>query len=262
MSDGSASAVAPVKTIITGASGRMGKMLLEKAAAAGLNAVGVSRPYTSEKLAAACAGADLVILSAPARNLEELVQLIAPFMEKNAILSDITSVKEAPMRQMQAHWQGPVVGTHPLFGPKNDPGAHLPVAITPGENATEADACKVAQFFREIGCHVFRATPEEHDRAVARVQNLNFITNLAYFAALAGQKDLLPYLTPSFERRKKAAKKMLTEDAGMFAGLFEANPHSHEAARQYRRMLNLAASGDIDLLCQRAQWWWKADLDS
>ena len=80
--------------------------------------------------------------------------------------------------------------------------------------------------------------------------------SVAYFALLAGQKDLLPFLTPSFRRRQNAARKMLTEDAQLFAGLFEANPHSHEAVRQYRQMLNLAAAGDIDLLCRRAQWWW------
>ena len=48
-----------------------------------------------------------------------------------------------------------------------------------------------------------------------------------------------------------------TEDGTMFTGLFEANPYSHEAVRQYRKMLNVAAAGDIELLCRRAQWWWK-----
>ena len=92
---------------------------------------------------------------------------------------------------------------------------------------------------------------------MARIQNMNFITNLTYFAMLAGEDDLLPFLTPSFRRRLHAAGKMLTEDARLFADLFEANTHSHEAVRQYRNMLNLAAAGDVDLLCRRAQWWWK-----
>ena len=74
---------------------------------------------------------------------------------------------------------------------------------------------------------------------------------------LAGQEALLPYITPSFRRRLHAAEKMLTEDGTMFTGLFEANPYSHEAVRQYRKMLNVAAAGDIELLCRRAQWWWK-----
>ena len=91
----------------------------------------------------------------------------------------------------------------------------------------------------------------------ARVQNMNFITNLAYFApGWQGRKTCCP-TSPSFRRRLHAAEKMLTEDGTMFTGLFEANPYSHEAVRQYRKMPNAAAAGDIELLCRRAQWWWK-----
>ena len=52
-------------------------------------------------------------------------------------------------------------------------------------------------------------------------------------------------------------RQLTIEDGTMFTGLFEANPYSHEAVRQYRKMLNVAAAGDIELLCRRAQWWWK-----
>ena len=78
-------------------------------------------------------------------------------------------------------------------------------------------------------------------------------------SALAGDEELLPYITPSFRRRQAAARKMLTEDGAMFCALFEANPYSHEAVRQYRQMLNVAAGGDIDLLCRRARWWWREE---
>ena len=53
-----------------------------------------------------------------------------------------------------------------------------------------------------------------------------------------------------------AARKMLTEDAPMFAGPFDANPYSQEAVRQYSKLLNIASAGDIDLLCNRAVHWW------
>ena len=166
-------------------------------------------------------------------------------------------MKVRPLQQMEAIWPGPVVGTHPLFGPATPDEDGLPVTVTPGRTAREEDTALVEAFFRALGCGTFRATADEHDRAMARVQNMNFITNLAYFALLAGQEDLLPYITPSFRRRLHAAEKMLTEDGTMFTGLFEANPYSHEAVRQYRKMLNVAAAGDIELLCRRAQWWWK-----
>ena len=177
------------------------------------------------------------------------------------MLADITSVKEIPLQQMEKIWAGPVVGTHPLFGPQPEPEADQPVAIVPGANAGQEHLELASGFFTALGCRVFGSTAEKHDKAMARIQNMNFITSLAYFALLAGQDDLLPFVTPSFVRRQNAARKMLTEDAHMFAGLFEANPYSYEAVRQYRQMLNLAAAGDIDLLCQRARWWWQDDAN-
>ena len=252
----------PVKTVIVGSTGRMGAMLLGRARAAGLTAEGVDVPLTPETLAPACAGADLAVICVPAAVFSEVIAAVCPHLPPTAVLADITSVKEIPLRQMEGAWQGPVVGTHPLFGPQPDPLADQPVAIVPGTNAAQDHVELASGFFTAIGCRVFGTTAEKHDKAMARIQNMNFITSLAYFALLAGQDELLPFLTPSFLRRQNAARKMLTEDARMFAGLFEANPYSYEAIRQYRQMLNLAAAGDIDLLCQRARWWWQDDANA
>lgn len=251
----------PVKTVIVGSTGRMGAMLLGRARAAGLTVEGVDVPLTPEILAPACAGADVAIICVPAAVFKKVIAAVCPHLPPTAVLTDITSVKEIPLQQMEAAWAGPVVGTHPLFGPQPDPEADQPVAIVPGANAGQEHVELASGFFTALGCRVFCSTAEKHDKAMARIQNMNFITSLAYFALLAGQDDLLPFVTPSFLRRQNAARKMLTEDARMFAGLFEANPYSYEAVRQYRQMLNLAAAGDIDLLCQRARWWWQDDAN-
>ena len=246
----------PAKTVIIGERGRMGAMLLARARAAGLAVSGADTPLTPETLAPACADAELALVCVPAAVFRHVLDAVCPHVPAGAVLADITSVKETPLRQMEAAWPGAVVGTHPLFGPRPDPSADQPVAIVPGHLSQGRPLALAAGFFSALGCRVFLSTAEAHDRAVARIQNLNFITSLAYFALLAGKEDLLPFVTPSFHRRLDAARKMLTEDAPMFAGLFEANPHSATAVRQFRRMLHLAAAGDIDLLCQRARWWW------
>lgn len=244
------------RTAIVGNKGRMGAMLERKALEVGLDVAGVDLPFVAEDLARALRDADLALICVPARHLAEVASKVAKHLPEKAILADITSVKETPMRQMEDIWPGAVVGTHPLFGPGNKAGDDLPVVLVRGKKTEERHVDRVSLFFEKIGCRVFESTAIIHDQAMARIQNMNFITNLAYFAVLAGQEDLLPFLTPSFERRKNAAEKMLNEDADMFANLFEANGHSHEAVRQYRKMLNVAASGDIDLLCKKARWWW------
>jgi prephenate dehydrogenase len=244
------------KVVLVGARGRMGAMLCARAAEHGLAATGVDIPLSPEILISACADAALAILCVPASVFDETARIICPCLPPQAVLCDITSVKEIPLRQMEKHWSGPVVGTHPLFGPASADNDNI-VAIVPGRGAETKHLALVQKFFLSIGCRTFETSAREHDQAMASIQGMNFITTLAYFALLAGKEEILPFITPSFRRRMEASQKMLTEDSELFSGLFNANPHSLEAVRRYRQMLNLAASGDIELLCERAKWWWK-----
>ncbi|MBQ9536273.1 MAG: prephenate dehydrogenase [Desulfovibrionaceae bacterium] len=250
----------PSKTLLVGSRGRMGAMLHREAQACGLCTVGVDQPLSQEVVKDKAAGAELVLFCVPAKVLASVLETVCPYLPRDCIVADITSVKEQPLKDMQRIWPGEVVGTHPLFGPNFDRQEPLPVAIVPGRAQAKAIA-RTASFFTALGFQTFECTAYVHDRAMASLQNLNFISTLAYFALLGDHKELLPFMTPSFRRRLAAAKKMLTEDAQMFAGLFEVNRFSHELVRQYTKVLSLAACGDIELLLEKAQWWLQAEKD-
>ncbi len=246
---------------LVGGGGRMGRMLCRRADEAKLRISSLEKPLTEERIRTEFAQATVVFFCVPAVSLADVVPFVCRYLPENCIVSDITSVKELPMRIMEQHWPGDVVGTHPLFGPSAE-GQDLPVAITPGSRSSEKSVAAVEKIMTSLGFRCFRTSPGEHDTAMSRIQNLNFITNLAYFAMLAQHTELLPFLTPSFRRRLAASKKMLTEDAPMFSGLFETNPMSQEAVRQFGTYLSLAASGDIEILSKKAQWWWTEENDT
>ncbi|NCC26215.1 MAG: prephenate dehydrogenase [Deltaproteobacteria bacterium] len=244
---------------LIGAQGRMGRMLGYGLASAGATVHFLDRPLTQDKLQAALPGSDIVILSVPIDAVNEVLENIAPHLGPDTILADICSVKTEPVRAMlQAH-AGPVVGTHPLFGPSPEPGTPLRVAIVPARNDEAATA--MAGLFRAMGHESFITSAEEHDRAMAYVQGLNFATTLAYLASAPQDMDIAKFLTPSFERRLEAARTMCTSDAGMFASMCEANPAMGEILRNFRSFLNIAAGGDLDLLSKRAGWWWQRNND-
>lgn len=246
------------RIVVAGCRGRMGAMLMERfRAAEDLEPVGLDRPYTDEETAAACRKARVVLLCVPATAIPELVDILKPHMAPDTILADITSVKELPMQSMEEHWDGPVVGTHPLFGPVQAEGLELRVTIVPGRHAAEDDVRLVESLFQGFGCLTFRATARDHDMAEARIQGVNFITSAVYFAMTAEDPELLPYITPSFMRRMNATEKQLMDDGALFTWLFEANPHSQTMIRRYRNLLSLAAAGDVDLILRKAQWWWQ-----
>ncbi len=245
------------KIAIVGSKGRMGAYFMRRLQKCGYEVSGVDMPLTEGAFRRACSRASLVLLCVPAHAMKNVLLMLVPHMPKHCILADITSVKVQALATMQKYWSGAIVGTHPLFGNKPPRGSDLPVTIVPTESTGEEQVAFVEELFTNLGCRTFRASAEQHDRAMAAIQNLNFITSLAYFAALAQDEELLPFLTPSFKRRQDAAHKLLTEDAELFAGLYEANPYSQELVRKYGAMLNIAAGGDIDLLVERASWWWE-----
>jgi prephenate dehydrogenase len=200
-------------------------------------------------------GADLVVLSAPISAMDQVAALAAPHLDGVQILADVCSVKVNPVRRMLAEYAGPVVGTHPLFGGALPAPEDRRVAVTPARDQDAADA--VCAWFRELGFIPFTSTPQAHDRALSYIQGLNFVSTVAYLATMAHDHETEKFLTPSFRRRLEAAKKMLTRDAKLFESIFEMNPESQDMVRRFRSHLNVAAGGDVDLLVQRAAWWWR-----
>jgi len=240
---------------IVGARGQMGALFVRAFHKAGYEVGSLDRPYTDEAIRAAVADADLVLLSVPVTATRAVAERLAPFLAEGAILCDVGSVKVNPLAQMLEAYQGPVVGTHPLFGPVIPEGFTPRVAVTPGRGIGAPEA--VADVFAKAGFTPFASTAEEHDRAMGVVQGLNFITTVAYLAAARQTPGIENFRTPSFERRLEAARKMLTQDRELFQVISEDNPFLQETVRQFTAYLDLAAGGDLDLLSARASWWWR-----
>jgi prephenate dehydrogenase len=243
---------------IVGARGQMGALFARAFHKAGYAVSTLDRPYTAEAMAAALEGADLVLLSVPVTAMRAVAEQLAPHLKPGAILADVCSVKVHPVAQMLAAYQGPVVGTHPLFGPVIPEGFVPRVAVTPGREPREGGAAAaVAEVFARAGYQPFDSTAEEHDHAMACVQGLNFITTVAYLAAARQIPGIEKFRVPSFERRLEAARKMLTQDRELFQLISEDNPFMQETVRQFASFVDIAAGGDLDLLSARASWWWR-----
>ncbi|GFK93974.1 T-protein [Fundidesulfovibrio magnetotacticus] len=240
---------------VVGASGKMGRLFTARCRREGLACFELDAPLDMDQAARALPRADLVLLCVPAQAVTEALRALAPLIPKGCAVADICSVKVRPLEEMLALHPGPVVGTHPLFGPVPPEGEAPRVAVCPGRG--EAACLQVEELLARLGFAPFRTTAHEHDRAMAYVQGLNFVSTVAYLAAQSAHEGFERFLTPSFTRRLEASRKLILEDAELFRLIFEANPHSLEAVRSFRNYLNVAAGGDLELLVERARSWWR-----
>ncbi len=260
----------PFSIALFGHAGRMGAMFAARLRTAGheVRGVDLARPVGHDAGSAslfldrnACAhavkGATVVLLCVPVSAYRDVLGVLRPLLLPSQLLMDIGSVKTLPLQWMEAAHQGPTVGTHPLFGPNPVASDNPVAALVPGTRVSDADLAAARALFQAAGFGTFTTTAEEHDRAVAYVQCLNFMTSAAYFAAVPQSASITPFLTPSFRRRLAEQRKLLTEDAPMFRVFTEANPLMGEVLEHFRAMLREAESGGLERLTTQAAGWYR-----
>ena len=256
------------KTIsIVGHTGKMGRMFAALWAKAGYSVHGVDRVPTADgalaldaaQLAKTLAKGEVVVLCVPVTAIAETLAHVSPHLRPHQVLADITSVKTLPMAAMEQAFAGPVVGTHPLFGPTPCP-EDMRVAITPGKEASDRHCAAVEHLFTDIHCTTFCTTPEEHDRGVGFAQSLNFAVCASFFATLANQPSIEPFLTPSFKRLMEAARKHLTVDTAMFCEFTGANPQFAHVVAEYDKVLARTTSDLAGIAATARIWYEKKEM--
>ncbi|MFG6360307.1 prephenate dehydrogenase [Taurinivorans muris] len=244
---------------IIGHNGKMGGTFFKRFQEAGHFVNGIDIPYDDTELFKSIRNTEIILFCIPAKTMEEMCEKIEGHIPCSCILMDVTSVKVLPIKSMEKHYGGPVIGTHPLFGPRSLDYKKICLCLGSYFKTMDTEKQKIKdtvyELFKQIGCEPFYAKAEEHDKAMAALQGLNFVTNVAYFAMTANMPEIKEFLTPSFMRRLEAGRASIQEDGTLFTGIFEANPYSQDIVRQYRSFLNVAAGGDMDVLVKLAQKW-------
>lgn len=151
---------------------------------------------------AAVAGAELVVLAAPATACLELLDgLAGPWraeVRDDATVTDVASTKAALIRRANAHGLR-FVGGHPMAGIESagfdaaraDLFAERPWVVVPGAVATAADLARVTELATACSARVVRLDdPEQHDRAVAAISHLPLVLAAALVEAVAGTPDV------------------------------------------------------------------------
>jgi len=137
---------------------------------------------TTDDPARAAAGADLVVIATPLSAYAEIGQRIAPALQPGAILTDVGSVKQAVIRDLQPHLPPGVhfVPGHPVAGTEHSgPEAGFAelfhgrwcILIDLPETAPDALA-RVVRMWEQFGMRVVTMSADHHDRVLAVTSHL------------------------------------------------------------------------------------------
>lgn len=155
---------------------------------------------TSQDVASAVRGADLVLLATPVGQMAGLLEAMAPVLAPHAIVTDAGSTKgnvvDVFRRCLPNHLHR-CVPAHPIAGSELSGAAaaqyglyeNRDVVLTPLEES-DADAVDVvAELWQACGARLHRMRPDEHDSVFATVSHLPHLLAFSYVDTIAAKAD-------------------------------------------------------------------------
>ncbi len=259
-----AKAVNPGATVlIVGGTGEMGRYFADWFAGAGY-AVRVMGSRDWDNAAALCADIDLCMISVTIDRTSEIIANIAPYLPPDCVLTDVTSIKQAPLDAMLAAHSGPVIGLHPLFGPTTSTLDKQIVVATPGRDDA---ACQwVVDQFSLWGSVIVTSDAAEHDKIMEFVQSLRHFATFTFGQFLAAKNvplaRTLEFSSPIYRLELGMVGRLFAQDAGLYAEIIFATPQRRALLKEYiesvSRNLEMLENGDKDefehQFAKIAQW--------
>jgi chorismate mutase/prephenate dehydrogenase len=232
---------------VIGGAGQMGTVMARMFRDLGHRVV-IADLTTEARPQDAAAGADVVLISVPIQTTLDVIGEIAPHVRPDALLMDITSVKQAPMAAMLQHSRASVVGTHPMFGP----GVHTlqgqRVVVCPGRG--DAWCNWVEQNLQARGLVITRASAEEHDRAMALVQVLTHFQTQVLGWALARcgvpLEQSRRFTSPAYLMELYVAARHFAQDPMLYGPIEMLNPDTKLVTTAFRQ-----AAQDLSEILER-----------
>jgi prephenate dehydrogenase/chorismate mutase len=216
----------PSRTVaVIGGLGRMGGLMARMFGDLGHQVV-VADIGTELSAGDAAAVADVVVVSVPIDATESVIRAIGPRVREDALLMDVTSIKEAPVAAMLASTKASVVGTHPMFGPNVHSMQGQRVVVCRARGDEWADW--VARMLQARGLTVEETTPAHHDRMMAVVQVLTHFQTQVLGLTLAGLgtplEETLRFTSPAYLMELYVTARHFDQSPELYGPIEMRNP--------------------------------------
>ncbi|MHA1489025.1 MAG: prephenate dehydrogenase/arogenate dehydrogenase family protein [Promethearchaeota archaeon] len=181
--------------------------------------------------------ADIVMVSIPIKSAPEMIKTVTPLMKENALIFDVTSLKNAVYKELSnACDKYPIncVSLHPMFGPGiKDMKNYVMILLRVGGTKQYNDKINdLIALFKEEGLNITETTPKTHDLRVALTLGVPHMLNILFLNLLKRSDESLSELTrytgTTFLLQKVFAESIIQREMEMFGEIQMENQEFHE----------------------------------
>ncbi len=180
----------------------------------------------------------LLINAVGLKNTRNAFNDIIPLLDKQCIISDITSVKNG-LKDYYANSGRRFVSTHPMFGPTfgniKDLRDHNAIII---DESDEEGKEFFIDFYRSLNLKLFEYSFVEHDQTIAYSLSVPFSSSIVFSACM--KKLEVPGTT--FKAHLDIARGLLSEDDELLSGIL-LNKYSigklHEISKRLEDLISM-----------------------
>lgn len=179
---------------------------------------------------------DIVIISVPISATAATIKQIRDYVNNDALLCDLASVKTMPLKEMlKTKSRCGVSGIHPLFGPLAPNLNNQTIVFCPGRDNRWTEFLK--KLFTENGAKIVQTDAKNHDYQMAAVQALTHFVNITFARALQKQKMKIGdvFTTPVFRLQNILTGRVLGGSGDLYADIEMENLQFGKLAASYAR---------------------------
>jgi len=191
--------------------------------------------------------ADMVMISIPINSTSDMIRKIGPFLKKNALIFDITSLKYAVMKALtEVKNEFPVncISLHPMFGPGiSDMKNYVMMVLkVGGTDQYEIVINRLLELFRSDGLIITETLPEIHDKRIALTLGVPHMLNILFLNLLKSANEPLNELTrftgTTFLLQKVFAESIIQREMEMFGEIQMENQEFLKILELFENLLH------------------------
>lgn len=167
---------------------------------------------------------DIVLFSVPIHLTEKIINSVIPYVRKDQLLLDCTSLKMMPVSAMMKS-PAQVIGLHPMFRPTSL-GFKKQTVVMCAARASAKTHRTVKKWFVKNGARVVLMTPEKHDELMSVIQVL-----VHFHTIVLG--NTFRKLGVPIEKTLKVASPIYRLEMDMIGRIFSQNPLLYAAIEMF-----------------------------